>query len=313
MIEALARRALASWGLQGAELTLVAQRENSVYRVTPAGRAALALRLHRPGLRSDAELRSELQWMEALARGGLTLPRPIPTEAGSLCTRIDGTVVDLLTWLEGAPMGKDGRLSPLPDPLAAYRALGQAMAELHDISDGWTPPSGFSRPSWNLDGLLGDKPLWGRFWNNPQLREAEAGLLQRARSAALTRLTAATPTLDFGLIHADLVPENVLFLGHRPQLIDFDDSGFGFRLFDLATVLNRALRDDDYAPRRDAMLSGYQSRRAIDLTDLPLFQALRAFTYVGWIVPRTDEPGAEARCKRFIALACRMAAEMLGE
>ena len=57
---------LAAWGLAGAPCRLVAQRENRVYRVeTPDG--ARALRLHRAGYRSPAELKSELDWMAALA------------------------------------------------------------------------------------------------------------------------------------------------------------------------------------------------------------------------------------------------------
>ncbi len=97
-------------------------------------------------------------------------------------------------------------------------------------------------------------------------------------------------------------------------MIDFDDGGWGARAFDLATAANRALRADrDPEALIGALIEGYTATRALDRADLALFQALRAFTYVGWIVPRLGEPGAHARAERFIALAERMAREMLDE
>jgi Ser/Thr protein kinase RdoA (MazF antagonist) len=207
-------------------------------------------------------------------------------------------------------MGMGGRLNPVIDGRAAYRALGQAMANLHLKSDDWTPPPHFSRHAWDLDGLLGEAPLWGRFWENPRLTPAEAALMTQARDKARDQL-AALSAPDYGLIHADLVQENVL-IGPAmdeggPHLIDFDDGGWGYRLFDMATVLNFILREPDPEPLQAAFTQGYLSTRTIDLTALPLFQTLRALTYVGWIVPRLSEPGADARHTRFIALASRMA------
>ena len=184
------------------------------------------------------------------------------------------------------------------------------MADLHLKSDDWTPPPHFRRHAWNLDGLLGEAPLWGRFWENPRLTPAQAALMTKARVKA-RQVLAALPAADYGLIHADLVQENVLIGPKGPQLLDFDDGGYGYRLFDMATVLNFILREPDPEPLQRAFTQGYLATRAIDLTALPLFQAIRAFTYVGWVVPRLSEPGADARHTRFIALATRMAETLL--
>lgn len=299
------------WGLGDAPLRLVATRENHVYRVERDGEV-LALRLHRPGLRTEAELVSELRWMAALADGGLSVPAPVPAGDGALCISANGALVDVVTWLGGAPMGIDGALADLPDARAAFAALGAAMARLHELSDAWTPPSGFDRPHWDVEGLVGDAPLWGRFWDSALLTPAERDLLVRARDAARERLQAIAQTADRGLIHADLVPENVLIDGATVGLIDFDDSGFGCRLFDLATSANRADRADPSGALRAALLEGYGACRAIDLTDLPLFQALRAFSYVGWISDRLSEPGADVRATRMIATATHWAGRLLG-
>ncbi|MCB1355011.1 MAG: phosphotransferase [Maritimibacter sp.] len=301
---------LAAWGLAGAPPVLVARRENHVYRVETRD-GPRALRLHRPGLRTRAELQSELDWMAVLAAGGLRVPAPCPTPDGVLCVEIGGVVGSMVHWIEGRPMGVDGQLAALADAPAAYHALGQAMARLHAISDAWETPPGFARPAWDADGLVGPDPLWGRYWENPLLTPAQAALLRDARDLARERLAAGAAGRDEGLIHADLVPENVILTESGPALIDFDDGGWGARVFDLATVANRALRAEAPGPLIAALVAGYTATRALDLGELGLFQALRAFSYVGWIAPRLAEPGAQGRAERFIALAERMARDLL--
>jgi len=86
-------------------------------------------------------------------------------------------------------------------------------------------------------------------------------------------------------------------------LIDFDDGGWGFRDFDLATVLMRQLSAPDYPALRAALLAGYAPRRPVDPAVLDLFILLRALTYPGWIIPRMTEPGGPARSARAIATA----------
>ena len=301
-------QALPIWGLQDFPATLVAVRENLVYRIDAP--KPLALRLHRRGMRSEAQLLSELEWMAALAERGLSVPRPRPALDGALCHAVGGQIVDVLGWLDGVPMCLGGRLNPLVAGVPAYQSLGRAMAQLHLKSDAWTPPPSFDRPVWDAQGLLGETPLWGRFWENPQLSAAQAALLTKARDHALARLSALKGA-DYGLIHADLVQENVLIGPGGPHLIDFDDGGFGYRLFDMATVLNFILREADPAPLQAAFVQGYLATRPIDLTELPLFQTLRALSYVGWIVPRLTEDGAAARQNRFVTMACQMAEQML--
>ena len=70
-------RALAQWGMAGAELELIAARENEVFRVLQGDRS-FALRLHRQGYRTYEELVSELDWMDAASRGGILVPAHPP-------------------------------------------------------------------------------------------------------------------------------------------------------------------------------------------------------------------------------------------
>lgn len=304
-MEALAQQAARLWGFAPDQIRLAARRENIVWRAED-GSGAFALRLHRPGYRNAAQLLSELRWMDALVQGGLNVPRPVPSRAGALVEAVGDTLVDLLTWLPGRPIGMQGQLD-VTDRVGLCCNLGALLARLHDISDGWTPPPDFSRPAWDRAGLLGDRPLWGPFWDNPGLTAAQRATLLAARAKADAHLAAIEPGLDYGLIHADALSENILIHDDALSLIDFDDGGWGFRDFDLATFLMRFLPSPDYPALRAALLAGYATRRAVDPGALDLFILLRALTYPGWIIPRLHEPGGDARSARAIHTALPLA------
>jgi Ser/Thr protein kinase RdoA (MazF antagonist) len=303
-MNAVVKQALDLWGLRDANFSLVAARENAVFKIT-TGSESYALRLRRTGYRTDAELRSELQWMNAVSEGGIKVPTPIPSTSHALLHVVDGVQVDVLTWLSGTTM--DQTLIEQVNRADLFERLGKDMARLHTVSDAWLLPDGFTRCSWDRDGLLGQAPLWDCFWDNPGLTPEDRRLLMAMRQKVDTELASLERTLDYGLIHADLVPANVMVDGNALQMIDFDDGGFGFRLFDIATALLKYLDASDYRALRAALIKGYTSERPIDLAALDLFMMLRAATYVGWNISRMHEDGGAARNARFIDTTKRLA------
>jgi Ser/Thr protein kinase RdoA (MazF antagonist) len=294
--------ALALWGLDPVDCSFVAGRENRVYRVKgPDG--DLALRLKRPGYRQENELRSELAWLAEMHRAGLHVPRPLSSRAGQWLEPVGNGFADVIEWLPGIPMGQSRTALDLSDRTGIFRSIGREMARLHLASDAWTRPADFRRCHWDIDGLLGENPLWGRFWENPTLDMGTRDLFLRVRQTARERLSRARTDLDYGLIHADLVRENILLDGPVVRLIDFDDGGFGYRAFDIATTLLKNRDESDYPELKAALIAGYHAERALDLSQLDLFIVIRALTYVGWIVPRIDEDRGAERNARFVAEA----------
>jgi len=314
-LNALVARALECWGLAGSktDVSLVTRRENLVYRVTVADgdrRTDFALRLHRPGLRTALQLRSELAWMQAMAEAGIPVPTPLLSVRGALVETMDGFNFSLLDWIDAEPLGQESKLIHRAGAEAAMVELGRQMARLHRAAAAWTPPADFDRPAWDFEGLLGEQPLWGRFWDQPELSADQADLLIRARDLSAERLRALAPPLR--LIHADLIPDNVMRGADGClHLIDFDDCCWGFREFDLATTISRLERSPDPEPLIEALLAGYEALEPIDREALPLMLALRHFTYVGWISARIGEPGAPDRARRLIAAACTHAERLL--
>lgn len=301
-----ARQALGIWNLPVQEPELLKYRENAVFRVRLADGEAAALRLHRPGYHSEAALRSELQFMDSLRRGGLAVPDPISTPDGRLLVALDGgQFADLIGWAHGSQIGESGK--PLDrgrdEIIAIYRGVGIAMARMHEIADGWRVHDGFVRPAWNADGLLGDAPLWGPFWDCPGLSSEDRDFLFRLRLVLREQLAAVAGKLDYGLIHADLVRENVLVHDGAVAMIDFDDCGHGWRLFDIATALLRNRREPHYQALFQALIEGYRSRRRLaddELAHLPLFMLLRALTYIGWADARPELPDSGERLARYV-------------
>lgn len=279
------------WGAVGTP-RLIKDRENTVYEIALADGARAALRLHRPGYQSLAAIRSELWWMARLADAGVPVPRPVPTRDGQLVAETPGRAASVVSWVEGSQIGDGATPLESDAPVVAHRhdALGRLIARMHNATDDLSLPPDFERSHWDRAALVGDAPLWGRFWENPALTAAERDLLVTARAtadAALARHEAEG--VDFGLIHADVLRENVLSDGGRLSLIDFDDAGFGYRGYDLATALVQGLEDPMSSVASLALLDGYRAERRLDappLGDVALFVALRTFASCGWIVTR---------------------------
>ena len=292
--------AAAAWG--GHDLRLIRNRENAVYEMRlPAvagsqGDVRAALRLHRPGYQAEAAIRSELWWCAELARAGVAVPRPMPSRAGDLLHRLaSGRLASVIQWVEGVPLGEAGQ--PLPGTAAEqatlHRALGRLVAQVHAATDAMTLPPDFTRPSWDIDGLVGDAPFWGRFWEHPALTASESAQLLRARDFLRERLAAhLAKGGNIGPIHADVLRENVLVNDNSLSLIDFDDSGIGFRLYDLGTVMSQNLYQPNRAALQAALIEGYASLRPIDPEMVPLFTLARTLASVGWAAPRlaADDP-----------------------
>ena len=282
------------WG--GAPLRLIRDRENAVYEMALPGGARAALRLHRAGYQGDAAIKSELWWCRALADAGLPVPAPIDANSGAQLAHLStGRLASVIAWVAGDPLGEAG--VPLPgtatDQAARHFTLGRLIARFHAATDALTLPTDFTRPCWDIPGLVGETPFWGRFWEHPSLTHAEADHLQNARAYLRNRLiTYQASGGDFGPIHADVLRENVLVDGDAMSLIDFDDSGHGFRLYDLGTVLSQNLYEPALPDIARALIAGYATQRPADPELVALFTMARTLASVGWTMPRLapDDP-----------------------
>lgn len=310
----LALKALTFWGLTG-RLTLIKERENSVYAFDNGARR-YALRVHRHGYHDDRALASEHLWVRALAAAGLAVPEAIRARDGRDFVHVSTDrisvprQVDLLAWIDGERLGSvEAGLGQDAERIEAiYRCMGTTAARFHNQAANWAPPRGFYRHSWDLHGLLGEQPFWGRFWELAELTAAQRALVIKARAALTLELRDYGQSQNnYSLIHADFVPENLLVQGDRVQVVDFDDAGFGWHMFELATALYFIQNDPACALATSALIAGYREFRPLadaDVARLPAFLAARGLTYLGWAQQRRDSRAVREMIPMLIERCC---------
>jgi Ser/Thr protein kinase RdoA (MazF antagonist) len=318
----LATSALAHWELDAERLEPIKVRENAVYAIHLRSGARAVLRVHRHGYHSDASLESEYLWLSALGASEIEVPRFLPTRHGHMFARVcipgvsEPRQVDLLEWIDGHPLGAIGDLSVDEREIERiYGTVGELAAAMHNHSSTWSPPPGFRRHAWDAEGLVGEEPLWGRFWELAALTSRQRHILLSLRSRLRAELSSYGAHADwFGLIHADLVPENILVTRTGPRIIDFDDAGYGWHMFELATSLYFIRREPYYECARKALLAGYRRRRPLPeehVRLLPLFLAVRGTTYLGWVHTRRRERVSLELTPQLIDLAIAAAKDYL--
>lgn len=309
-VHQLAEAAAACW--EARVLRLITQRENAVFEVAlPRGGGRAALRLHRIGYQSAAAIRSELWWCAALADEGLAVPRALPARDGNALVALPGgRLASVITWAEGRPLGAAGE--PFEAPLSViveqHHMLGRLLSAVHRATDALTLPADFVRPRWDVAGLVGEAPVWGRFWEHPAATPAQAARLRQIRAFLAEQLAAAAGAADFGPIHADVLRENVIVNRRSLSLIDFDDCGIGFRLYDLATALLLNLREPHYPDIRDALLQGYGKTGPAAAELVEVLVLARCCASVGWTAPRLGpgDPIHQSHIARALAWAAHL-------
>jgi Ser/Thr protein kinase RdoA (MazF antagonist) len=299
----LASAALACYPAhRSSRLEFVRHGENTTYRVLrPEG--DWALRLARVGYQSIDAIRSEIWWMRSLNEKGVATPAVIPGRDGDIVQLVphrDGSVraAVAFTWVEGRPL-------PEVDSLGAWMRLGKIMARIHEHGRRWRKPQEFVRPAWDVEALVGDSPRWGNPFP-PDIWSAEdMQLLQASREAVRERLHALGQGEGrYGLIHADLGFENVLV---RPDastvVIDFDDSGPSWYLYDLASALYPFEDESGFAERKQALVAGYRSVGPLPdeyVQELLTLLMARRLATLGWTFTRAETAHAQRQKARRI-------------
>ena len=288
----LARVALEAYGLSDARYKFVLQAGNTLFRVydprpDPSKTAnglfeegQYLLRIHYPPYQTADAIELELAWLAAMRRdAGLPVPEPVPTLDGRLLTQasIPGIPGErncsLLRWLKGRFLTKGIGVQH-------YRAQGRLMAQLHNHAASWQVPPGLTKRHWDWAGFFEDVEgtdlTASEIW--PLIPQPYVEPFQAVTREAGQVMDAWGTGRDvYGLIHADLgLDANVLFWGGEARAIDFDDSGFGYWMYDLAISLEHCREDVAYPQYRDALLEGYAEYRSLpqgQLDQLDLFLA----------------------------------------
>jgi Ser/Thr protein kinase RdoA (MazF antagonist) len=273
---------LAQFGLTGCRLTHIASRHNDVFRVAAPSSKCFVLRIQN-NLMTDAHARSQIQWLEAIAKhSDVTVPQPVRTTDNRPFTHVDiggsHRRAVLLRWLPGRRARSRSE--------RVFSAIAKMIAAMHAFSQTFRPRAGFTCRS------LDDQYLFGaRFF----IRAAKHGY----RFKKSDRQTAAKSeelvcrameelgrgVRRFGLIHADLGLQNIIFHRGRPSPIDFDEFGKSWFIFDLAELIRTSITPDNWRERKKLAIGAYTADRNLDSLEIEMFDAFIVATnvqYLNW-------------------------------
>ena len=313
-----ALKALESFPVEAKKVELIAHSENLTFRVSDCSNDSdYVLKLHRPGYNSIEQLNSERIWVGALREAGLSVPGSLLTHKGQHFELIDipdtgeRRYAGMTTWLQGTPLSQYlTTSSDAEERKRFFRRIGELAAAIHNQSSRWKEPAGFERSRLDLEGLLGETPHWGRFWEHAELTKAEKALLlgERERARAILIAYGARPD-NFGLIHTDLHPENIVYNGEDLALIDFDDAAYGWHLYEIASALFMDRFAPDFDALREALLEGYREHRPLaeqDVELLSVFLLIRGMAIIGWFHQRAEHIGSDyfAEVKKIVFEGC---------
>lgn len=304
-LDRLAQKALALWDIPpNARAKLINVSENATYLVESDDGFKAVLRVHRENYHSRRAIECELAWIEALDHDQVVVTpghyKGRDGQAIQSCS-IDGLDMPrflvLFEFVEGTQPDETGDLT------APFEQLGAMAARMHLHAIVWRHPKGFERLVWDEAAVFGPKATWGNWRDAPNVDDSVRSVLESAEKTIQTRLAAyGKGTERYGLIHADMRLANLLIDGANTRLIDFDDCGLGWFMYDFAAAISFIETDPEIPNLQAAWLKGYRRVRdlpAEDEAEIETFIMMRRMALLAWIGSHIEAPEPQAMAPHF--------------
>jgi len=266
------------WDGNPASLKLVGQAYNIVYRFEVNGEGRY-LRIGHIALHPLNKVRHVMHFLRFLADNDVPVGQPVPSVNGNYIETFgDGYYISAQTEAQGAEIGLDHT------DLSVYEAWGKSLGKLHAVSRRYTP-------SPDIDYAF---PTVQQFWKNIKSTiHTQAPPEIQAIYADLTDYISNLPDHDYGLIHGDYRPGNVIWDGTTARTVDFDEPNYHWYIADVSRALLE-FHDRPMEQRqafRKAFMRGYATEHTIDdfwVTQLTKFAQWRGLLMYGWDLQEGD-------------------------
>jgi Ser/Thr protein kinase RdoA (MazF antagonist) len=307
----VAESALVAYDLDVADVSLITNDWNGVFRadLTDGGRRVVRVGL--PGRRTRAQVDAEMGWLDALARAAtVSVPTPVSARDGSFVIEATAKGVDgsrmcaVFDWVEG---------EPIEDHLTAanLERAGEAAAHLHEHARTFPVPTGLR--AWDTPFPYGEAVVLFDPEHASSLTDHERSVflaVREATDAAIARLAEAEPPR---MLHADLHERNLFVDGDVVRVLDFDDSMPGWPAQDLSVIWFELADQDDIEALMLALRRGYERvapwpERATG--EIAVFAADRALHLANYVVQDHD-PAYRARAPELVRAWAERAAGFL--
>lgn len=261
---------------------------NTYYRISCPGKKIYYLKIDEVG--DWARLKNEITIFcflnENRRKLNFDFPSPLPTKSGKFYVKHDNKAILLFTEVPGKAILTS--LSP-----HHLKLVGTKMAELHTLK----PSKKIRNHRFDLDGL---KKNFSKIKRALQKKHPELVSFISDKLRYLTKNS--QKNYQAALIHADLFPDNIHWLGKKPTgIIDFEAAGLGHPLFDICVVFHALCNDGKKFDLKKirSFIAGYQTIKKIDKTPLFYFMQMTALRFLITRLKDFDLSGLSPKMKDF--------------
>ena len=278
--------------------------ENFTYLVKDSKNFKAVLRVHRENYNSDRAIESELLWKDALIESGtIKSPKHYLGKNGKAIQQLklqnlkNPKYMVMFEFIDGQQPDESG------DLIEHFKVLGESAARMHIHSKEWEFTKKMSRHSWDLNSIFGKRAIWGNWRDAPQITSEIKKILERVEKLIKRRLEIYGKGHDrFGLIHSDMRLTNLIVDHQHTWIIDFDDCGFSWYLYDFAAGISFIETDPRIPELKQAWFEGYSNIRVletVDIDEIDTLVMLRRMALLAWIGSHSEAPEPRALADGF--------------
>lgn len=255
----------------------------------------IVIRVQRTGYSSEEAIRSEITWIKALCDD-----KVIDTASPILNTNGDYVAQTVSKKGEHRMVVAFEKLAGSEPNLELdglehwFEVLGEITAKMHIQSRSWNRPYWFTRRVWDYDGIVGKNAFWGSWRDSINLSNEGAVYIEKTLEKVKSIMDEyGIDSNNFGVIHSDLRATNLLVDGDKLHVIDFDDMGYSWYLFDFAAALSFMEQDERAPLLAKSWVKGYE--KVTKLSDyekslLPTLSIMRRIEITAWCASHFEIP-----------------------
>jgi len=272
------QEAMRRYGIAKDQIQALDAFESFIYEFECGG-AGYILRIGHSFRKSEALIEGEVDWINYLARGGVSVARAVPSESGKLVEVIDDGQGGqfLVTAFVKAAGQKPWDAGWTPERFETY---GELLGKMHALAVDYQPVPAWRRPEWD-DASMKFIELY--------LPASEVNAHQKYQSLLKHIYSLPKNNASYGLIHQDAHQNNFFMdTDGKLTLFDFDDCAYSWFVNDIAIVLFYISMDAEELGHPTAasftqefmvsFLKGYRRAYKLDplwLKEIPAFLKLR--------------------------------------
>lgn len=310
-------KAIRDYRISFCDITLLRRSENTTFQLTDLNGKKYILRINRSDYHTFCELNGELCWMKMLeAETELILPHVYLNIHGSAISACPdgcdyGQFYSVFSYIDGTSTD----VHTLSEQTDLLYEIGKTAAIMHSQVIHSPEAGQLCRFHWDIPDLIGPQSRWGNWEIHPLLTENQKHTFHAYLSKIIPMIESYGKTnTHFGIIHGDLHPGNFIKTKKGLAIIDFDDCGYGYFLYEIGCSLMQY--NDNLKVLANAWISGYETIRTLSPDDKKMlipFILFRRIIRIAWMASHADSDTAKASAsmETYISITDKLCTDFL--